>query len=558
LKHLRHPDLLKFVRILVWNDAPDDYENVSHLLLAQKFHNARHDRVVCPGQNGKSDHLDILLKGSIDDHFRCLPEARVDYFHSGVAKSTSNDLRAAVVSVEARLGNEHTNRNIHTCDVQIIERELSGTRIEDVLEQRGSTRRTRLAAGGSFIDTTLRMLRLTRRELGAVAFTAGTQGQSVLAANSIDAVLRSGLEQRKIPAITATAGTANATIYSGAFGTRDAVSGVPVSLDSIFSIASMTKAITSAAAMQLVEGGRLTLDEPASKHLPELGRLQVLQGFDASGRSILRPATMPVTLRQLLTHTSGFAYDIWYEPMFKFTSSGGDATHVLAFEPGTKWQYGPSTFWAGRLVEAVSGMNLERYFQEMILGPLEMKDTSFTLRKEQYERLVGQYQRQTDGSLMPLPRKLPERPAVYHGDSGLFSTASDYLKFTQMILNRGLGPGKERILQEKTVALMSANGTGQMAAGRLKTVRPNLSNDVDFHPGHDDRYTLGFLMNPEPIPGGRSAGTLAWAGLYNTYYWIDPHRNVCGVVMMQLLPFADRQAVALLNDFQHALYTTRR
>lgn len=158
---------------------------------------------------------------------------------------------------------------------------------------------------------------------------------------------------------------------------------------------------------------------------------------------------------------------------------------------------------------------------------------------------------------LTLPRKMPGPPAVYHGDGGLFSTAPDYLKFTQMILKRGLGPGKERILQEKTVVLISANATGQMAAGRLKTVRPKLSNDVDFHPGHDDRYTLGFLMNPEPIPGGRSAGSLAWAGLYNTYYWIDPHRNVCGVIMMQLLPFADREAVGLLNDFQHALYTTR-
>ena len=154
-----------------------------------------------------------------------------------------------------------------------------------------------------------------------------------------------------------------------------------------------------------------------------------------------------------------------------------------------------------------------------------------------------------------MPRSVPVPPTVYRGDGGLFSTAADYLKFTQMILKRGLGPGGDRILKGKTVTLMSANGTGQTAAGRLKTFRPTLSNDVDFHPGHDDRYTLGFLMNPEPVAGGRSAGTLAWAGLYNTYYWIDPHRDICGVIMMQLLPFADTEAVGVLNDFQHALYS---
>jgi methyl acetate hydrolase len=401
------------------------------------------------------------------------------------------------------------------------------------------------------------MHQFTRRELGGVAFALGMQSRNLFAANSIDGVLRSGLDRHKIPAITAMAGTATAITYSGAFGTRDSASGLPITPESIFSIASMTKAVTSAAAMQLVEQGKLTLDEPAAKHLPELGALQVLDGFDSSGKSILRPSTKPVTLRQLLTHTSGFAYDIWHEAMFKFTSSGGDATRVLAFEPGTNWQYGPSTLWVGRLVEAVSGIDLEKYLQQNILAPLGMKDTTFIFPKERYERLVGRYQREINGSLTPVPRSVPVPPTEYRGDGGLFSTAPDYLKFTQMILKRGLGPGSERILKEKTVALMSANGTGQMAAGRLRTLRPALSNDVDFHPGHDDRYTLGFLMNPEAVPGARSAGSLAWAGLYNTYYWIDPHRNICGVIMMQLLPFADKEAVGLLNDFQHAVYSQR-
>ncbi|HEY3939877.1 MAG TPA: serine hydrolase domain-containing protein, partial [Bryobacteraceae bacterium] len=294
------------------------------------------------------------------------------------------------------------------------------------------------------------------------------------------------------------------------------------------------------------------------KHLPELEKLQVLEGFNSAGKPNLRPATTPVTLRQLLTHTSGFAYDVWHEAIFKFTSAHGDATHVLAFEPGTKWQYGPSTYWAGRLVETVSGMNLEKFMQQNILGPLAMEDTSFIFPKEKYERLVGRYQRQTNGSLTPEPRRVPAPPKAYRGDGGLYSTALDYLKFMQTILKRGAGPRGERILKEETVALMSANGTGNIPAGRLKSCQPLLSSDVDFHPGHDDRYTLGFLMNPEAIPGARSAGSLAWAGMFNSYYWIDPRRNLCGVIMMQFLPFADKEAVGLLNDFQRAVYSSER
>jgi methyl acetate hydrolase len=401
------------------------------------------------------------------------------------------------------------------------------------------------------------MHRLTRREFGGLALALGTQTSRLFAAGSgIDEVLKSGLQKRKIPAVTAVAGTENAITYSGAFGIRDA-SGVAVTTDSIFAIASMTKAVTSAGAMQLVERGKMTLDEPASKHLPELGMLQVLDGFDSAGKPMFHPPARPVTLRQLLTHTSGFAYDTWHEGMFKLTSSGGDATHVLAFEPGTKWQYGPSTLWAGKLVEAVSGQNLEQYLQQNVLGPLGMRDTTFIFPKEKFDRLVGRYQRNPDGSFTQAPRTLPAPPPTYRGDGGLFSTAPDYLKFTQMILRKGMGPGSERVLQAKTVAQMSANGTGHIAAGRLKTMRPAQSSDVDFHPGHDDRYTLGFLMNPDAIPGARSAGSLAWAGIDNTYYFIDPKRGICAVIMMQYLPFADVEAVGLLGDFERAVYAAK-
>ncbi len=204
------------------------------------------------------------------------------------------------------------------------------------------------------------------------------------------------------------AATATKITYTGAFGTRDSKSGIAVTPESMFMIASMTKPVTSVAAMQLVEQGKLKLDEPASTYIPELGKLDVLHGFDtATGKPILKPATKPVTLRTLLTHTSGFAYDTWFADMLRWEKEAGVSLPLgtvapltpLMFEPGTRWQYGTSADWSGRLVETVSGLTLEQYFQKNILGPLGMKDTSFIFPKEKFDRMVSEYQRQPDGTL---------------------------------------------------------------------------------------------------------------------------------------------------------------
>ena len=402
---------------------------------------------------------------------------------------------------------------------------------------------------------------LNRREFTGAVLTLGAQARLLRGATGIDETLRSSMQRRKIPAVTAMAATSGKTTYSGAFGKRDSTSGVDVTIDSIFAIASMTKAITTTAALQLVERGKLTLDEPASKHLPELGKLNVLEGFDAAGKPKLRPAVKPVTLRNLMTHTSGFAYDTWDADILKYTSQAGGAITPgtvaplvpLAFEPGTRWQYGYGMDWTGRLVETVSGQTLEQYFQSNILQPLGMKDTSFLLPAEKFDRLVSTYTRQAGGILKENPRTMPSPPKAFNGGGGLFSTAPDYVRFMQMILHRGKA-GKDQILQAKTVEMMSSNQIGALGAGRLQTARPAISSDVDFHPGATDKYTFGFLMNPTAYEGGRSAGSLAWAGVYNTYYWIDPHRGICAVVMMQFLPFADKEGVGLLGDFEKAVY----
>ena len=407
------------------------------------------------------------------------------------------------------------------------------------------------------------MFPISRREFGGLALVLGAPTRRLFGAAGIDETLREGMQRRKIPAVVGMVATADKITYAGAFGKRDSASGIDVKTDSIFAIASMTKAVTSVAAMQLVERGKLTLDEPVSQHLPELANLSVLEGFDGGGKPILRPATKPVTLRRLLTHTSGLAYDTWDANMFKYTQlagapppNGAPVVTPLIFEPGTRWQYGTSLDWTGRLVETVSGQTLEQYFQANILKPLGMNDTSFIVPAEKFDRLVSTYHRESDGSLKENPRTLPPPPKFFNGGGGLSSTAPDYIRFTQMILRRGRGPGNEILLQPKTVDLMSSNQIGAAVAGRLKTYRPALSADVDFHPGSVDKFGLGFLINTTAYNGGRSAGSLAWAGVYNTFYWIDPHRHVCAVIMMQFLPFVDPEGVGMLHDFERAVYAS--
>jgi methyl acetate hydrolase len=411
------------------------------------------------------------------------------------------------------------------------------------------------------------MPNISRRHFASSLLVLGAQRRRLWGATSgnIRDTLRASLDQHKIPACVAMAATSDKVSYSGTFGKRDSASGVDVTPETIFMIASMTKPVTSVAAMQLVEQGKLKLDEPASTYLPELGKLQVLHGFDPNtGKPILKPATKPVTLRTLLTHTSGFVYDTWFADMLRWEKETGTTIPLgtvapltpLMFEPGSRWQYGTSADWSGRLVETVSGLTLEQYFQKNILEPLGMHDTSFLVPAAKFDRMVSEYTRQQDGTLKENPRTLPPPPKAYNGGGGLYSTAPDYVRFTQMFLRHGKGPKNEQILQPKTVDMMATIQTGHLSAGKLKTVRPNISSDVDFHPGFKDGFGFGFLINSKGYDSGRSAGSLAWAGVANTYFWIDPRKSVAGVIMMQFLPFADKEAIAVLGDFEHAVYAS--
>ncbi|MGH9673749.1 MAG: serine hydrolase domain-containing protein [Bryobacteraceae bacterium] len=388
---------------------------------------------------------------------------------------------------------------------------------------------------------------------GAAAFIHDARA----AGNQVDEELRSGIARRKIPAAVGSIADRRKTLYAGAFGVRDA-SGIPVRVDSIFRIASMTKPVTTVAALQLVEQGKVDLSEPIAKHLPQLANLDVLEGFDDSGKPVLRPARTPITLHHLLTQTSGLCYSIWDERMFRYSSAKLENAPAkpgpLMFEPGTRWQYGQGTAWAARLVEAMTGATLEDYFQEKILRPLGMQDTSYIFPEAKFDRLVGTHQREANGELKPNDRRLPSRPASFNGDGGLYSTAADYVRFMQMILKRGAGPDGARILQRQTAESMLRNQIGDLSAGKMRSFQPGTSADVDFQPGQRQKWGFGFLINTTPYAGGRSAGSGAWGGLSNTFFWIDPKRDRCGVLLMQYLPFVDKEAVGLLDDFEKAAY----
>ncbi|WP_114910624.1 serine hydrolase domain-containing protein [Acidibrevibacterium fodinaquatile] len=383
---------------------------------------------------------------------------------------------------------------------------------------------------------------------------------------AIDALLENAVTAGDVPGVVALAADDRGVIYQGAFGRRGRDGEAPMTPDSVFWLASMTKAITSVAAMQLVEEGKLALDAPIARVLPELAERPVLAGFDDAGQPRLRPARQPITLRHLLTHTAGFGYDMWNAEIGRVMAQAGVPHAIsrrraalqtpLLFDPGERWTYGVNTDFVGRAVEAVSGRTLQAHFRDHILGPLGMNDTDFILTPAARARRVLMHQRQADGSLAPIDFEPTEPLEFFMGGGGLFGTAGDYLRFLRMLLAGGTLDGV-RILRPETVALMAENQIGDLEAGILRTVQPALSNDVDFFPGMRQKWGLGFLINTEDSPQGRKAGSLAWAGLGNTYFWIDRTANLTGVILMQILPFADQKAVALYGAFERALYQGR-
>ena len=376
--------------------------------------------------------------------------------------------------------------------------------------------------------------------------------------DAADQTLASAVEHGEIPGVVALAADTNQVVYQGAFGQRALDQPAAMTLDTVFRIASMTKAITAIAALQLVEQGRLALEEPVGERMPELGAVQVLEGFDAAGSPRLRPPRRPITLRHLLTHTSGFGYTTWDSALLRLEQQAagpiGSLETPLVFDPGERWEYGAGSDWTGRLVEHVTGESLDDYFRVHIFEPLGMGDTGFILRDDQRARLVGRHQRQADGSVQLNDVEVPARPAFFNGGGGLFSTGPDYLRLLRMLLAGGTVDA-HRVLRPESVADLARNHIGDLTVERLPSVRPDLSNDVELFPGMVKQWSLGGLINTQPVPGRRSAGSWGWAGLFNTYFWVDPTRGVTGLVLTQILPFCDPAVLTLLDRFEATIYS---
>ncbi len=380
---------------------------------------------------------------------------------------------------------------------------------------------------------------------------------------SVDDALSQAVETKAMPGVVVVAATDKAIVYEGAFGKRELGKEAPMTADTVVWIASMTKAITATAAMQLVERGKLSLEQPASEVVPEIAAAKVLEGFDVAGKPRLRAPKRPITLEHLLTHTAGFGYDLWDAAIGEYEKVTGTPgiiscknaalTTPLMFDPGDRWEYGISIDWAGKMVEAVSGTRLEQYFRENIFGPLGMGDTSFQISPSQRARLASVHQRDEKGALAPIQFEIPQEPEFFMGGGGLYGTARDYLAFTQMIMQGGRFRGAQ-VLRPETVALMSQNHIGALEVPVFRTAAPALTNDVELFPGMSKKWGLSFLINTQQTSSGRSAGSLAWAGLANTYFWIDPTKRVSGVFLSQVLPFYDGTAIELLGKFETEVY----
>src|SRR5205809_3644056 len=307
----------------------------------------------------------------------------------------------------------------------------------------------------------------------------------------IDQLLRHKSDAKEIPGVVAMAANSKEVIYQGAYGKRDLSKDDAMTVDSVFWIASMSKAITAAGAMQLVEQGKLSLDAPIGKVVPDLAAPQVLEGFDAQGEPKLRPAKNPITLRHLMTHTAGFCYDLWNGDMVKYLERTGTPGIIscknaalktpIMSDPGTRWEYGTNIDFVGKAIEAVSGKRLDAYLRDHIFAPLGMTDTGFKLGDAQRKRLVGMHARGEDGTLAAMPFELEQEPEFHMGGGGLYSTAADYIKFTQMILNKGKGNGNQ-LLKPETIAMMGQNHIGDLTIGKLTTAIGWATNDVDLYP----------------------------------------------------------------------------
>ena len=382
---------------------------------------------------------------------------------------------------------------------------------------------------------------------------------NVVGIAGIDNLLASAVEAGEVPGVCALAATGGGTVYRGACGPRSEA-GVWTE-DTVAWLGSMTKMIVAVGALQLVEAGALDLDAPLGDLLPALTRPEVLDGFGADGQPRTRPAVNTITLRRLLSHTAGYGYHFWDENVRRYQETMGlpgiiecreaTLTTPLVFEPGTSWEYGMNIDFVGKLIEHVTQQDLEEYLRTHVLDPLGMHDTTFRLTPDHRAKLAAMHFRTPEGPTR-IDFEMTQEPEFLMGGGALYGSPADYLTLLRMLLGRGTLDGK-KILRPETVELATRNQIGEMSIGGFVTVDPASSNDVEFMPGITKKWNLLGMINVEETPGGRSAGSLFWAGLPNCYFWIDWGKDNAGVLFTQLLPFGDPAVLQLFDRFENEI-----
>jgi len=370
----------------------------------------------------------------------------------------------------------------------------------------------------------------------------------------------------KIPGVVAMVADESRALYSWVTGFVDIEKQRQLHVDDVFFIASMTKIVTALACVQLVEQGRVDLEEDASAIVPKMVA-KVLTGFDVSGEPVLREPKRKVTVRHLLTHTSGQTTDVWnpntirYIAAMKLPPVPGCKLEAfmtpLVFDPGDGWEYGVGSDWVGQIVEKVSGQRLADYFKEHIFDPIGMTETSFILSPAQRAKLVPVQIRQPDDSFKLSGFEVSQTPEVFMGGAGLYGTTLDYIRFLQVFLNDGRG-AYGQVLKPETVQLFTANHIGDMEWPGMKSAIPAMSADVELLPGTPKRWSLGALRNEADVPGRRKTGSQFWAGLSNTYFWVDLTSKLCGVTASAYFPFADPPAIEIFEALERNSYEAFR
>lgn len=370
--------------------------------------------------------------------------------------------------------------------------------------------------------------------------------------------------QQRVPGVVAAVVGRDGLVYEGASGQRTLGQAGAMTTDSVFAMFSTTKAITATAVLQLVEEGLLDLDAPARDYVPIIDELKVLEGFDSDGTPRLRTPRKQITTRMLLLHTAGLGYEFFNEHYKRLSQEQGQPSIIsgslaalktpLLFEPGEQWEYGSNIDWAGLVVEAITGKRLGEVMQQRIFEPLGMTDTAFTMTPSMLQRRAGIHQREEDGSLTVLEDLiLPQDPEVHMGGHGLYSTVKDYCQFIRAWLNDGQGD-HGRILKPETIRFAEMNGLESLKIKALPGVIPNISKTAEFFPGMPKSWALSFMVNEQDAPTGRPAGSLAWAGLANLFYWIDRKNGIGGFWATQILPFVDPVSTNSYLEFETTAY----